>query len=62
MIYYFIFMCVNGLSVCLHHVCLVFKEVRGSHSYFPELELWIVVSHYVGAENETLVLSRNKDS
>jgi hypothetical protein len=54
---YFYFMCKSIYSayVSIPCLCLVLTEARG----YLELELQLVVSFYVGAGNQTLILSKN---
>lgn len=55
-----LFLCMDVLtaciSICAPRVCLMLTETRRSHQIFLELELQMVVSHRVDAENQASVL------
>ena len=44
------------MYVCVPYACLLSMKMRR----FPELELWMVVGHNVGAKNCTHVFRKNK--
>lgn len=49
--------------VCMCTMCEPVAHRRQERaSSLPELELWVIVSHHVGARNWTQVLRKNKDS
>lgn len=64
--YYLFLFCVSECSACIYvcitTVCLVPNEVRRGSQSPLELELWIVLSHIVGAGNSTEVLCKDNRS
>lgn len=61
-------MYMNVLPVCVyvHHVCILCEPVspgvRRGHWVPGDLELWMIVSHPVGAESQTWVFSKSSRS
>lgn len=47
------------MNVCAPCVFLMHEEVRRRELDTMDLELWMVVSHYVGSENRTGVLYKS---
>lgn len=53
--------CVACTCVCVLCVCLVSSEIRRECQTDPlELELWMVVSHYVAFGNQTVSSAKAK--
>lgn len=59
-ILFYVYKCFVWMSGCVPHTWLVLMEFRGGASDTLELELWMFVSHHIGAGNWVLLLCRHK--